>query len=132
MGLTAPDDLSPAERSVWDVVAPFVDAESAAELVRVWCSTVVELRSAEAWVAEHGTTLTMRDDKGNVRNVVQAPKYVQARALRADLVKMADALRLSPRALAAGEKDPPVAGSGGTALDELTRRRSSRGAVSSG
>lgn len=123
--LVAPEDLTEAEAAVWALVAPHVAAPEAAELVRVWCSSVVELRAAEAWVRENGTTIAIRDDKGNLKSVSQAPKYVQVRALRSDLVKLADALRLSPRARASAAASVST-GSGVSPLDELTRRRSAR------
>lgn len=124
--LVAPEDLTEAEAAVWGLVAPHVVAPEAAELVRLWCSSVVELRAAEAWVRENGTTIAIRDDKGNLKSVAQAPKYVQVRALRSDLVKLADALRLSPRARASAVSASVSAGSGVSPLDELTRRRSAR------
>lgn len=134
MGLTAPGDLTADELEVWGLVADEVDSSPVAvELLRAWCASVVELRAAEAWVREHGTVLTLRDDKGNVRSMAQAPKYVQVRALRADLLKLADALGLSPKARAVADGGSgPVEKSGGSALDELARRRADRGAVASG
>lgn len=57
-------------------------------LLRAWCATWCEIEDREAWVAEHGSTITLRDDKGDVRSVVQAPKYVQLRGLRMDLVRL--------------------------------------------
>lgn len=99
MGLIPPSDLSAEALAEWESVASSPDLLAAdCELVRAWCSTVVELRAAEAWCAENGTVLTLRDDKGNVRSQVQAPKYVQVRGLRADLVKLAGELGFSPRA----------------------------------
>lgn len=134
MGLKAPADLTAAEKKIWKAVAGEVDdSPVAAELLRAWCASVVELRAAEAWVREHGTVLTLRDDKGNVRSMAQAPKYVQVRALRADLLKLAEALKLSPKARAVADGGSgPVEKSGGSALDELARRRAGRGAVAAG
>lgn len=124
MGLSAPEGLSEAEAAVWDLVADEVSGSVAGELLRAWCACVVELRAGEAWVAEHGTTLTLRDDKGNVRSVVQAPKYVQVRALRGDLVRLADALALSPRARSKAAGVAVV--DAGDGVDELAKLRAGR------
>lgn len=123
--LVAPEDLTEAEASVWDTVAHEVSGAGAGELLRAWCSSVVELRAAESWVRENGTQITIRDDKGNVKSVVHAPKYVQVRALRGDLVRLGDALCLSPRSRSGVTA---VADSTGSPLDELRRRRAVRGA----
>lgn len=128
--LEAPEDLTDAEAAVWARTAQFVGVPGAGELLRAWCASVVELRDAEAWVREHGTTITLRDDKGNVKSIVQAPKYVQARALRGDLVRLADALGLSAKARAlVKDSAGPV---GGSPLDELARRRGDRRADAAG
>ena len=119
-----PVDLTEDEAGVWALVAGEVSGSVPAELLRAWCATVVELRAAELWVRENGTVLTLRDDKGNVRSVVQAPKYVQVRALRADLVKLADALALSPRL--AAKVAAGVSVGGGDGVDELARLRAGR------
>jgi len=121
VGLTPPSDLSADELAVWVTVCDEVDGSGSVELLRAWCASVVELRAGEAWLREHGSVLTLRDDKGNVRQVVQAPRYVQVRALRADLVRLADALRLSPRARGAVGGIAEV-----SATDDLRRRREAR------
>jgi len=66
------------------------------ELLRALCASVAESRTCEAWVAEHGTTYTTRDDKGQVKGTGDAPKYRQLRALRADIVRLSTALGLTP------------------------------------
>lgn len=131
MSLSAPDGLSAEAAEVWRDVA--ADAESHGlldaidrELLRSWCSTVAELRAAEAWVSEHGTTLTLRDDKGNVRSVVQAPKFVQVRGLRADLVKLASQLGFSPRGRAGLGGERTGGARGGSVVDDLAARRAAR------
>jgi phage terminase small subunit len=97
MGLAPPAGCSADFAAAWEgAVDQFrFDADEPVEqveLLRAWCQTTTELRAAEEWVAEHGTTMEIRDDKGQVKSVAQAPKYVQARALRLDLVKLAKEL----------------------------------------
>lgn len=92
MGLSdTPSGMTADAAVVWSAVV--VDAPPVStvgvELLRAWCETVAEIRACEGWLAEHGSTLTLRDDKGQVRQVVQAPKYVQLRGLRADLGRLA-------------------------------------------
>lgn len=128
VGRNAPRDLTDAEIEVWNLVADDIDnSPVAVELLRAWCATVVELRASEAWVREHGPVLTLRDDKGNVRSRGQDPRYVQVRALRADLVRLADALGLSPgsRAVATGGggKDD---GEAAEVVDPLAEARANR------
>ena len=104
MGLIdAPGGMSAGAAVVWSAVvadAPPVSAVHA-ELLRAWCESVVELRACESWLAEHGSTLAMRDDKGNVRQIVTAPKYAQARSLRADLGRLASQMAAAAAAVPA-------------------------------
>ena len=120
MGLTVPADLDADATAVWAEVAGWLDARMEggpvdAELLRAWCRSVVELREAEAWVAEHGTVMTVRDDKGNVRSSTTAPKYAQVRALRADLVRLAEAMGVAGKVRRAA----PVAGASGPSKLEV-------------
>lgn len=59
-----------------------------------------------------------------MRSVVQAPKYVQVRALRGDLVRLADALALSPRARSKAAGVAVV--DAGDGVDELAKLRAGR------
>ena len=92
--MDCPEDLSDAERLAWDRLAAKVAPSASVEIMRAWCASVVELRAAEAWVRENGTQIVIRDDKGNPKAFVQAPKYVQVRALRTDLVRLSKVLGL--------------------------------------
>lgn len=96
MSVGPPPDLGPAAVAEWRTVVEDMDVRQLTvadrELVRSWCLTVVELRAAEAWVSENGTTFALRDDKGTVRSVGEAPQYRQVRALRADLARSAGQL----------------------------------------
>ena len=112
---------------VWSAVVADSPPVSAvhAELLRAWCESVAELRACESWLAEHGSTLAMRDDKGNVRQIVTAPKYAQARALRADLGRLASQMAA---AAAAVPTVAPVAEEEVSVVDQLAaRRRASTG-----
>lgn len=122
--MSAPAGMTAEAAAVWDgAVAESADPGALnGELLRAWCETVVELRACEAWVREHGSTMVVRDDKGNVKQVVQAPKYVQVRALRADLVKLGRELGV-PRLGGATEAKPKPEVS---KVDELAARRTAR------
>src|SRR5699024_2550420 len=100
----APRGMTAEERKVWRLVAADVDdSPVAVELLRAWCASVVELRRLEEWVAEHGTVLELFGMGGHLKSKAQAPEYVQVRALRADLVRLADALGLTPSSRAVGD-----------------------------
>lgn len=93
----APRGMSAEEQKIWRLVAVDVeDTPAAVELLRAWCSSVVELRRLEEWVAEHGTVLELYGMGGHLKSKTQAPEYVQVRALRGDLIRLADALGLTP------------------------------------
>lgn len=117
--MTVPADLDADATAVWAEVAEWMvgraDGPVDAELLRAWCRSVVELREAEAWVAEHGTVMTVRDDKGNVRSSTTAPKYAQVRALRADLVRLAEAMGVAGKV----RRATPVAGASGPSKLEV-------------
>lgn len=97
-----------------------------AELLRAWCESVAEVRECESWLAEHGSTLAMLDDKGNVRQIVTAPKYAQARALRADLGRLASQMAAAAAA-AAVPTIAPVAEEVSVVDQLAARRRASTG-----
>lgn len=101
---------------------PLFDEPSAMTrtLLEQWCHVVAELEAHEAWVAEHGTTIVLRDDKGDVRSISEAPKYRQVRACRTDLVKLAGVLGV-PELKLKGDVDSR------SVVDELKDRRARTG-----
>jgi len=92
-----------------------------AELLALWRTYVAEIRDREAWVAENGPTIVFRDDKGDVRSVVEAPKYRQLCALRRDLTRLSQVIGVPALRLAVEEK-PKARG-----IDDLKAKRDAKG-----
>jgi P27 family predicted phage terminase small subunit len=68
--------LLPAAVEIWKDIAPKL-AEVLHELDRValakYCQCYARYIDAETWMAEHGTTMTLRNDKGEVKSVAAVP-----------------------------------------------------------
>lgn len=115
--------MSAKGRQVWrafaDEITEAAPSPAGVELWRALCETVADIAAAEAFVAETGQTITMRNDKGDVVRVVQAPRYQQLLALRRDLLKFGAQLGVAARVTAASD-------GGGSIVDELARRRADR------
>lgn len=74
-----PEWLSPAARKEWDRVAP--ELERMGLLTRVdvaalagYCTAYAHWQEAEAFIQEHGLTLSIRDDKGVLKAVQPVPE----------------------------------------------------------
>jgi phage terminase small subunit len=73
--MNPPDRLTAEQKAKWNEVVPRVD--EACELADVLEQYVIEWcrwQEAEAWLRENGEVLTLRNDKGVVKNLIQAPQ----------------------------------------------------------
>ncbi|GMV81505.1 MAG: hypothetical protein AMXMBFR7_26890 [Planctomycetota bacterium] len=98
--MSAPEHLSDAQRAVWDeveaVAGPCV-SESAAQLREAYCIERARWLEAEAYLRENGDVLTLRNDKGQVLKVLEAPQLKIAQRSRDAALRLAGRIGLSAR-----------------------------------
>ena len=99
----APGFLSERAREVWaDVGGRLIEGRglSADDLppLGAYAAAVARIESCEAFLAKEGCVLTMRDAKGQVRDIIEAPELSILTRERAAVLKLGDALGISQRA----------------------------------
>jgi phage terminase small subunit len=81
--VAAPDWLSEAQRAVWAQVRPRFSAPTVQQLQTLEAYAVERARwlDAERHLQAHGEVLTLRTEKGDVKQVIEAPQVkIAARA----------------------------------------------------
>lgn len=95
----APDYLSTSERVVWLATRELMRRMTPTLLVALeaYAIEIARWRDADEWVRIHGTTITLRTDKGEVRQVIEAPQLRIARAAQIRALKLAPLLGLAEK-----------------------------------
>lgn len=94
----------------WKRVVPELLERGLAEpldksVLAAYCLSWSRYLSAMAWIAEHGDTMTLRTDKGEVKSSTVAPKLLVAERSLDRVIKLASLLGLEP-AGRAGRGEP--------------------------
>jgi len=98
-----PDHLSPAARAEWD----YITAELAGlgilsradkAVLAGYCASYASWQECERFIAEHGAVITLRDDKGTVKWIQEAPQARLALKHLEKIRQFAAELGLSPSA----------------------------------
>ena len=94
--LAPPEYFDAAHRAAWCLVyaAVGVDAAFPSTTVEAYVVELLRWRSAERWLADNGAEITIRDDKGIVKNVITSPQLKIARDASARVEKLAASLRI--------------------------------------
>ena len=95
----APAYLSPVERAIWEETVALVATLTPARFQALEAYAIERARclEAEAWVRAHGTTIEIRSDKGEIKNVIPAPQLRIAREAQDRALRLAAALKLRQR-----------------------------------
>ncbi len=99
----APAFLTERAREVWaDVGGRLIEGRglSADDLppLAAYAAAVARIESCEAFLAKEGCVITMRDHKGAVKDIIEAPELNILSRERAAVLKLGDALGISQRA----------------------------------
>lgn len=100
----APSWLRPAAVEKWHEVGPLllgVLTRLDLEAFAIYCQCYAHYRDAQAWMAEHGTTMTLRNDKGEVKMIAPVPHVGVAQKMLAEMHKYEVAFGLTPAARSA-------------------------------
>lgn len=92
-----PAHLSEAQRATWIACWPrIIGRMTAARLdaFEAYCIERERWMTAEASVREHGTVLTLRNDKGEVQKIIANPALGIAQKSMGAMLRLAKALRL--------------------------------------
>lgn len=116
-----PDWLPQLAAEKWrEVVPQLLAAECVTELdrdrVEAYCLLYARWRAAEGFVAEYGSVVTIRSDKGVVKDTRPVPEFGIAKACLVEMRQLACLLGLAPLA----RKRITGGGDGDPAADELT------------
>ena len=93
----APGHLTAEQQAAWSDARRRIKVPITAERSQQLEAYAIERcrwLEAERYLAEHGEILTLRNDKGEVRAVVEAPQMKIARAAQDRALKLAKALHL--------------------------------------
>ncbi|MCZ7649290.1 MAG: P27 family phage terminase small subunit [Planctomycetota bacterium] len=96
-----PEHLTEAQANIWrEVVARVGEpaTPSAAQHVEAYCVERARWLDAEAFIAANGTVLTLRNDKGEVTKILEAPQLKVAQRSRAEALKLASRIGLNRHA----------------------------------
>lgn len=104
----APSWLLPLATERWNEIAPLLaevltrlDLEALAK----YCQCYAQYRMAQAWMAEHGMTMTVRNDKGEVKIIAPVPHVGIASKMLAEMRHYEKAFGLTPAARSARLED---------------------------
>ncbi len=100
-----PASLSGPVLAKWHEIAPRLHAmrvltQADADALAIYCTNWVRWRESVAWADEHGSTVTIRNDKGEVRFLAIAPQVTAGFKALDYVIKLGDRFGLSPSARA--------------------------------
>ena len=104
----APDWLMPVARERWDAVAPLLmDVLTALDLEALakYCQCYAQYRAAQTWMGENGMTMTIRNDKGEVKLIAAVPHVGIASKMLAEMRHYERDFGLTPAARSAKLED---------------------------
>lgn len=104
--LRPPRILRGIARKEWQRVAPLLSTmgvlrEADTALLSAYCHAYQEWCEAVSWMAENGSTMTIRDDKGFVKSVQVVPQWRIAQGAAERMKRLGAEFGLSPSSRAA-------------------------------
>lgn len=95
----APLHLSDPERAIWEATVGLVATltPSRVQMLEAYAVERARWLDAEAWVRANGTTIEIRTDKGELKNLIAAPQLKIAREAQDRALRLAVALKLRGR-----------------------------------
>lgn len=97
----APEWLLPAARAEWNRLMPQLEALGLLTgldwaALAGYVQSFAHWRAAEQWMAQHGTVLTMRNDKGEVKFVQTVPQFGIAQKALEKMLRFGALFGLTP------------------------------------
>lgn len=65
-------------------------------MLETYCQTFAEIRELDAWIAEHGRTIVIKERTGEIKYIQQVPQVSIRNKARSDLKAQATSLGLTP------------------------------------
>ena len=97
--LASPDHLSDTQRIEWDRVVAVLDAATVNahqfQVIEAYVVERVRWLDAERYLQEHGTVLTLRTDRGDPKQIVEAPQVKIAERAQDRMIKLSAQLGLT-------------------------------------